>query len=304
VIDAAEKSRRGSGWLPLSDPRYAAPEYRRVARLSLLGSAAVWIPLYLLSSFSAISAGSAVLYAASLGVVLLIGGLAYVGFGWWLLRRRLWPATQAIAWHNAQAEGAWVALDGGTNPVEADAALDRIGDRHDRLATWLRAAWLARSGRIDELRALVDHWRPSDPVDAARHAIAVSELEYRTNSIDDFSPARAGAEMIADPTERARVLSLIELRDAWRRGDRSEDPFPSLVAARRLLGSEGDVAHDLLVVWRRATLRAALFFAALIGASTAIALVTGIWWMVLAVPLVVTLVRALVRRRHLTRAPA
>jgi len=72
VIDAAEKSRRGSGWLPLSDPRYAAPEYRRVARLSLLGSAAVWIPLYLLSSFSAISAGSAVLYAASLGVVLLI----------------------------------------------------------------------------------------------------------------------------------------------------------------------------------------------------------------------------------------
>jgi hypothetical protein len=169
------------------------------------------------------------------------------GFTWLLLRRRFWPANQAVRWGNGTANAAWMALDGNPFPLDADEALARLDGRVGEDVVAMRASSLARSKRSAELRALLDGWSPTEPVDVARRARSASTLPLLEGGADDLSAAWAAASAIPDPMQRAEQQAMVCLERARRRVNAGGDPFPELVGARRLLGvraAEFDTPED------------------------------------------------------------
>jgi hypothetical protein len=157
-------------------------------------------------------------------------------FTWLTMRRRFWPGVQTLRWANGSASAAWIALDGGGPPADVDEALGRLADRVDDDALAMRAAWLAWANRTTDLRALLDHWSPVDPVAVARRARAESTLRLLEGVTDDLGPAWEAAMAIPDPRHRTEQQAMVFVEDSRRRAEAGEDPFPRLVEAHRLLG--------------------------------------------------------------------
>jgi hypothetical protein len=182
-------------------------------------------------------------------------------FTWLSMRRRFWPGVQALRWANGSASAAWTAIDGGRPPADADEALGRLADRVDDDALAMRAVWLAWANRTTDLRALLDIWRPLDPVVVARRARAESTLRLLEGETDDLGPAWEAAMAIPDPRHRTEQQAMVLVEDSRRRAEAGEDPFPRLVEAYRLLGpraSEFDTDEDWQGI-RRARLMVAIW---------------------------------------------
>jgi hypothetical protein len=166
---------------------------------------------------------------------------------WLMMRRRFWPGIQTLRWANGSANAAWIVLDGGGPPADADEALARLVGRADDDAVAMRAAWLASADRTAELRSVLDGWSPADPVNVARHARAASVLSLLEGVVDDLGPAWEAASAIQDPSLRVEQQARVFIEDSRRRAAGGEDPFPPLVEARHLLGpraAEFDTDED------------------------------------------------------------
>ncbi len=211
-------------------------EYRRVWRQAFGVLIATYlIGVVVLSIFSLLGT-PADWWGVALFVVFVAMTPLLFGFTWLLLRRRFWPANQAVRWSNGSANAAWMALDGAPYPLDADEALARLDGRVGVDVVAMRASSLAWAKRSAEQRALLDGWSPTEPVDVARRARSASTLSLLEGGADDLSAAWTAASVIPDPDDRAEQQAMVCLECARRQGNAGDDPFPKLVEARRLLG--------------------------------------------------------------------
>lgn len=196
---------------------------------------------------------------AAVLMFLAIGPLL-AAYTWLMMRRRLWPGAQVLRWANGSAIAAWIDLDGGSPPADADEALARLAGRRDDDAVAMRAAWLASADRTAELRGVLEDWSPADPVNVARNARMASILALLEGVVDDLREAWEAASAIPDPRLKMEQQVRVLVEDARRKITAGEDPFSRLVEAHDLLGpraAEFDTDED-----RRGIRRARLAVAA------------------------------------------
>jgi hypothetical protein len=184
-----------------------------------------------------------------------------------------------IRWFGGDIRAAWLRLDSGGPPADPDEASARLSGRDDDEATAMRLGWLAVTGRTADLRTALEAWTPATAVGSAQQARLTSRLALLEGGADDLELPLEAASAIPDARARVEQQARVFIEAAWRRMDRDEDPFPSLVEAKRILGDragEFDTDDDERVRARTRRIATALGLApALAMAVLSFAVVTG-----------------------------